>query len=97
MTMKAKAVLEVREVSVVQDRLVVVVALIEGEFRPDMTVDNGQGGHWRVTGVGFAPANAWSAGLRALTLEPLSGEGNIEAGARLTASSSAEIPQNAQP
>jgi hypothetical protein len=80
------AVLEVREVSVVRDRVLVVATIIEGDFQPDVVVEDAAGSRWRITGVGFTPADAWSAGYRALTLEPLSGGRTIEPGSLLVAS-----------
>jgi hypothetical protein len=86
MTKAGAAVLEVREVSAVRDRLIVVAKIVEGDFQPDMVLEDAAGNRWRITGVGFAPAEAWSAGYRALTLLPLSGVRTIEPGSFLVAS-----------
>jgi len=80
------AVLEVREVSVVRDRVLVVVKIVDGGFQPDLVLEDAAGSRWRTTGVGFAPAEAWSAGYRALTLEPAPGMRTLEPGSLLVAS-----------
>jgi hypothetical protein len=80
------AVLEVREVSVVRDRVLVVAKFVEGDFQPDMVLEDAAGSRWRIAGVGFAPAETWSAGYKALTVEPLSGVRTIQPGSVLVAS-----------
>lgn len=74
-------------VSVVRDRLLVVVKVIEGEFWPELKlVEDDSGSSWRIAGVGFGPAGARKTGLHALALEHVGGSGAIESGALLVAS-----------
>ena len=71
----APVLLEVLEVLKAPGRVVFAVRCLQGEPEVGAVVESKQSGaRWRISGIGFASAEAWSDGRRALSLEPLAGD-----------------------
>lgn len=67
-----RASIEVVKASEVDGRLVAAIRLRSGELLAgQIFVSPRDGRSWRIGGVGFIPPQAWSLGMRAVSLDPL--------------------------
>lgn len=73
MNMESNMSIEVIEVQVVGDRVIVVGQILSGEVAQGMVLESDSNARYEITGVGFVPPEAHSAGRRALTLVQVDG------------------------
>lgn len=64
----------VEEVQQAQGRVVLVLQVQSGELNSGDRLQSASGSELLVLGVGFAPVEAWSRGLRAAVVSVLAGE-----------------------
>ena len=82
----AGAEVEVVESAQAGQHSVVVIRILAGGLRADMTLQAERtGDRWRVLSFGFVPVEAWQDGRRALALAPCGDAQPLQQGDRLTA------------